>query len=184
MRRFILLVFALMGIAPPIWGQLVASNVVQFLVVRLNYSSHALKQIYYFAQPYQVSPPQAGEVPYGNLFVKIVPALDFGRTTMRSRETGQMIYEATTVWSGMGEHRFPTPEYLLPPGDPGPNIDRPARIDYVRNFDWDSTDVAGFGRPPKLQRPFLDLRPKNSACCFIYIPSRWARPIPLPPSGW
>lgn len=153
MRRFILFVFALMGFAPPIWGKPVVSNEVQFLVVRLNYSTHAVKQIYYFTQPYQVSPPQAGEVPYGNLFVKIVPALDFGRTTMRSSETGQVIYEATTVWSGMGEHRFPTPEYLVPPGDPGPNIDRPAHIGYVRNFDWDSTDVAKVWQAAKTSTP-------------------------------
>ncbi len=164
MRRFILLVFALMGIAPPIWGQPGASNEVQFLVVRLNYSSHALKHIYYFTQPYQVSSPQAGEVPYGNVFVKIVPALDVGRTTMRSNETGQVIYEATTVQSGMGEHLFPTPEYLVPPGDPGPNIDHPARIDYARNLD--STDVAGVWQATKTSTPVSRFRTEKFGVLF------------------
>lgn len=153
MRRFVLLVFALVGFAPSILAHAVASDEVQFLVVRLNYSTLAFKQIYYLTQPYQVSPPQAGEVPHGTVFVKIVPPTDFGRTTMRSSETGQVIYEASTVWSGMGEHIFPTPECLVPPGDPGPYIDRPAHLAYVRNFDWDSTDVGEVWEAAKTSTP-------------------------------
>jgi hypothetical protein len=72
---------------------------------------------------------------------------------MRSSETGQVIYEATTVWSGMGEHLFPTPEHLVPPGDPEPNIERPARIDHAKNFDWDSADVGEVWKAAKSSTP-------------------------------
>ncbi|MDZ7264838.1 MAG: hypothetical protein ONB16_09665, partial [candidate division KSB1 bacterium] len=83
---------------------------IKFAVIRLDYLSYSLKSIYYFQQPFQVDAPKEQEQIYHDLFVRIIPACDFGGTTIRNANTGKVIYEATTVWSGMGEHLFPTPE--------------------------------------------------------------------------
>jgi photosystem II stability/assembly factor-like uncharacterized protein len=90
-----------------------APDSVKFAVIRLDYLSYSLKHIYYFQQPYQVSSPAEGEQIYHDLFFRIVPALDFGGTTIRSANTGKVIYEATTVWTGTGIHLFPTPEFEM-----------------------------------------------------------------------
>ncbi len=90
-----------------------APDSVKFAVIRLDYLSYSLKHIYYFQQPYQVSSPAEGEQIYHDLFFRIVPALDFGGTTIRSANTGKVIYEATTVWAGTGIHLFPTPEFEM-----------------------------------------------------------------------
>ena len=84
---------------------------VKFAVINLDYLTYSLKHIYYFQQPYQTSIPTEGERIYHDLFVRIVPAGDFGGTTIRSANTGKVIYEATTVWNGTGVHLFPTPEF-------------------------------------------------------------------------
>jgi len=90
-----------------------APDSVKFAVIRLDYLSYSLKHIYYFQQPYQVSSPAEGEQIYHDLFFRIVPALDFGGTTIRSANTGKVIYEATTIWTGTGIHMFPTPEFEI-----------------------------------------------------------------------
>ncbi len=90
-----------------------APDSVKFAVIRLDYLTYSLKHIYYFQQPYQVSSPAEGERIYHDLLFCIVPALDFGGTTIRSANTGKVIYEATTVWAGTGIHLFPTPEFEM-----------------------------------------------------------------------
>lgn len=86
---------------------------VKFAVIRLDYLTYSLKHIYYFLQPYQVDTPKEQEQIYHDLLVRIVPAGDFGGTTIRSAKAGKVIYEATTVWNGTGVHIFPTPEFEI-----------------------------------------------------------------------
>ncbi len=86
---------------------------VKFAVIRLDYLTYSLKHIYYFQQPYQLDRPKEQERIYHDLFVRIIPAGDFGGTTIRNANTGKVIYEATTVWSGTGVHLFPTPEFEI-----------------------------------------------------------------------
>lgn len=81
---------------------------VKFAVIRLDYLTYSLKHIYFFKQPYQLSIPAEHETIYHDLYVRIIPAGDFGSTTIRSANTGKIIYEATTVWDGTGVHQFPT----------------------------------------------------------------------------
>lgn len=84
---------------------------VKVAVIRLDYLSYSLKHIYYFQQPFQIATPTEHERIYHDLLVRIIPASDFGGTTIRSVKTSQVIYEATTVWNGTGVHLFPTPEF-------------------------------------------------------------------------
>lgn len=81
---------------------------VKFAVIRLDYLTYSFKHIYFFKQPYQISIPAEHETIYHDLYVRINPARDFGGTTIRSANTGNIIYEATTVWAGTGVHLFPT----------------------------------------------------------------------------
>lgn len=88
----------------------------KFAVIRLDYLTYSLKFIYFFQQPYQPLPPPVYGKICGKLHVTIEGAMDFGGTTIRSLETGQVVYEATTVWAGSGKHIFPTPELQIYPG--------------------------------------------------------------------
>ncbi len=82
-------------------------NPAQFIVMRMDYQSYDFKYLYYFTQRYDVTLPDSNETTYHDLYVRIVPATDFGETTIRSRYSGEIIYQATTVWNGTGEHIFP-----------------------------------------------------------------------------
>ena len=80
---------------------------VKFILFRMDYQSYEVKNLYYFTQPYDIVLPDSEETVYHDLYVNIIPAGDFGETTIRSRTSGQMVYKATTVWMGSGEHIFP-----------------------------------------------------------------------------
>lgn len=88
-------------------------DAVKFAIIRLDYLSYSIKHIDYFQQPHLSSAPIGQEQIYHDLLVQIVPAADFGGTTIRSTNTGKVIYEATTVWNGTGAHLFPTPEFEI-----------------------------------------------------------------------
>ncbi|HEX9973274.1 MAG TPA: hypothetical protein VGD14_14475, partial [bacterium] len=110
-----------------------SADSVKFAVIRLDYLTYSPKHIYYFHQPYQISIPAEQEQSYHDLFVRIIPAGDFGGTTIRSAKTGRVIYEATTVWNGTGVHLFPTPEFEI--GKPDTIIKPiPEFIDIEDNF--------------------------------------------------
>lgn len=109
------------------------SESVKFAIIRLDYLSYSLKHIYYFQQPFQVDMAKELEQIYHELLVRIVPAGDFGSTTIRSANTGQVVYEATTVWNGTGVHRFPSPEFEI--GKPDTIINpAPEFIDIENHF--------------------------------------------------
>lgn len=106
---------------------------VKFAVIRLDYLTHSLKHIYYFQQPYQISPSAEHKQIYHDLYVCIIPAADFGGTTIRSANTGRVIYEATTVWNGTGIHLFPPSEFET--GKPDTFIkQQPEFIDIENHF--------------------------------------------------
>jgi hypothetical protein len=80
---------------------------VKFILFRMDYQSYEVKNQYYFTQPYDVVLPDSEETVYHDMYVRIFPAGDFGETIIRCRTSGQMIYKASTVWMGTGEHIFP-----------------------------------------------------------------------------
>ena len=65
----------------------------KFAVIRLDYLSYSPKNIYYFQQPFEIDDPKEQEQIYHDLFVQIIPAGDFGSTTIRSANTGKVIQE-------------------------------------------------------------------------------------------
>ncbi len=106
---------------------------VKFAVIRLDYLTYSIKHIYYFQQANYSCTPDPQEQIYHDLLVRIVPAGDFGGTTIRSVKTGKVIYEATTVWNGTGVHAFPTPEFEI--GKPDTIIEpKPQFIDFESHF--------------------------------------------------
>ncbi len=79
----------------------------------MDYSTYDLKHLYYFEQPYQAIFPADEESIHHDMFVHIVPAGDFGETTIRCRTTGEVVYYAKTIWMGTGQHIFPPSEYEI-----------------------------------------------------------------------
>jgi hypothetical protein len=86
---------------------------VKFVVVRMDYLTYQPKHLYYFQQQYNISNPAETEKIYHDLYVKIVPATDFGGTTIRSATTGEIVYDATALWCGTGQHIFPTSDFEI-----------------------------------------------------------------------
>ena len=80
----------------------------KFILLRMDYLTFQPKHLYYFQQPYSISNPAETEKIYHDLYVKIVPATDFGSTTIRSATTGEIVYDATALWCGTGQHISPT----------------------------------------------------------------------------
>ena len=79
----------------------------KFIVFRMDYQTYAVKYLYFFLQPQNISLPDSLETVYHDLYVHITPAGDFGGTVIRSRASGDTVYWATTVWNGSGHHIFP-----------------------------------------------------------------------------
>jgi hypothetical protein len=105
----------------------------KFAIIRLDYLTYSLKHIYYFQQPFQTSIPAEHEQSYHDLYVRIIPAGDFGSTTIRSATTDNIIYNATTVWMGTGIQLFPSPEFEI--GKPDTIIKpNPEFIDIENHF--------------------------------------------------
>lgn len=116
-----------------------APDSVTFLVVRLDYLTCQPKHVYYFQQVYDYSFPELGEDVYHDLFVKISPG-DFGETTMRSRTTGELVYQATTIWQDTGKHIFPTSEFEIEISDSSTEL-KPKFLDYVDFYFVNPTDT-------------------------------------------
>lgn len=119
---------------------------VKFLVARLDYSTYDLKHLYYFEQPYQAIFPADEESIHHDMFVHIVPAGDFGETTIRCRTTGEVVYYAKTIWMGTGQHIFPPSEYEIFETDSIENrnlqfVDFDTSFFFVEN-DWLRADSA------------------------------------------
>ncbi len=131
---------------------------VKFAVIRLDYLTYSLKHIYYFQQPYQIDTPKEQEQIYHDLFVRIIPACDFGGTTIQSTKTGKVIYEATTVWAGSGKHIFPTPEFEILSGDSGLENTSPVYFDLVNRF-FNENDSARADTAWNIAQHFAPLSP-------------------------
>lgn len=128
MNMLILVVVAFLC-APNVWA-----NDVRFFVARFDYQTLESKNLYYFTQTMRVSPPEEGESLYGGLYVKILPAGDFGSTLIRSVAAGDTVYAATTIWDGIGRHVFPPPEYEIDSRKSESKTPTPIRQDFVTYF--------------------------------------------------
>jgi len=84
---------------------------VEFTVIRLDYQTSNLKHVYYFQQTIDMAISENDDRLHHGLKVEIVPAGDFGETTIRSVLSGHTVYQATTIWDGTGEHLFPTSNF-------------------------------------------------------------------------
>ncbi|MBN1350355.1 T9SS type A sorting domain-containing protein [candidate division KSB1 bacterium] len=117
---------------------------VKFILARFDYQTMESKNLYLYHQPLNPGRPQSDEELYGELYVKIEPAGDFGSTLMRSKATGDTVYNATTIWDGKGEHIFPPPEYEIDASPGSDSLVHPMRLDVVDDF-FDSDDSAKVG---------------------------------------
>jgi hypothetical protein len=70
-----------------------STDTVKFAVIRVDYLTYSLKDIYFFQQPYQISIPAEHEQIYHSPYVRFNPAVDFGGTTIRNANMGMVIYE-------------------------------------------------------------------------------------------
>ncbi|HDP98762.1 MAG TPA: T9SS type A sorting domain-containing protein [bacterium] len=73
------------------------------------------------------------------MYLHIVPAGDFGETTIRSRFSGQMVYKAATVWNGRGKHIYP-PSPLFAGSATGLSTPELKFLDYEDYF-WQEGDA-------------------------------------------
>jgi hypothetical protein len=80
---------------------------VQFVILRLDDQSYAIKGGYQFSQPFRKPVPPEHFVRVGDIEYRTVPAGDFGYTEIRSRLTGQLVARASTIWMGRGRWEFP-----------------------------------------------------------------------------
>ena len=113
--RKVVITNVLLMLSTMIYGQEDRAEV-EFTVIRLDYQDFGVKFIYNFTQSVDMSSFEDNTTQYHGLDVNIVAAMDFGGTTMTGKLTGQIVYEATTVWNGIGEHIFPTREFEKSPG--------------------------------------------------------------------
>ncbi|MDW7681159.1 MAG: hypothetical protein SCK70_11380, partial [bacterium] len=91
MKRIVLLTLML----ATFWNPLLAAGAAepaQFIVMRMDYQSFQIKYLFYFTQPVEFALPDSFENQHHDLYLHIVPAADFGETTIRSRFSGQMVY--------------------------------------------------------------------------------------------
>ena len=83
------------------------SSDVHIVVARLDYLTYSIKGYYEFSQPYE---PTDFTLPYtliGNVAYYQQPPGDFGYTNVMSALTGDTLFHASTIWSGMGRMVFP-----------------------------------------------------------------------------
>ena len=83
------------------------SSDVHIVVARLDYLTYSIKGYYEFSQPYE---PTDFTIPYtliGEIAYYQQPAVDFGYTNVISALTGDTLFHASTIWSGMGQMVFP-----------------------------------------------------------------------------
>ena len=83
------------------------SSDIHIVVARLDYLTYSIKGYYEFSQPYE---PTDFTIPYtliGELAYYQQPAVDFGFTNAVSALTGDTLFHASTIWSGMGQMVFP-----------------------------------------------------------------------------
>jgi hypothetical protein len=142
---------------------------VKFTVIRLDYLTYSLKCINFFQQPFQISIPAEQEQIYHDLYVRIIPAGDFGGTTIRSANTGEAIYEATTVWNGTGVHVFPTPEFEV--GKPDTIITPIPEFIDIENYFFNTGDSARADTAWQTAAAFAPLMPfeNDKYGAFIYL---------------
>lgn len=119
-----------------LFGSLSAASIdpVGFIVIRMDYLTYQFKYLYYFTQPYDICLPDSNETARHDFYVRIIPAVDFGETTIRHRATGQKIYHATTVWAGSGEHLFPSSPLAVIPDTFVHSQPQPKFIDFEDYF--------------------------------------------------
>lgn len=87
---------------------------VDFVIVRLDYQTYAIKGYYELYHPYRKSLPEEGHTEAGNIFYRVMYPCDFGFTSVKSRLTGGLLVEASSVWMGTGSFHYP-PDSLFSP---------------------------------------------------------------------
>ncbi len=80
---------------------------VNFAIVRLDYQTYDIKGCYELTQPYHKSMPEESYTRTGNVFYRYVPPCDFGYISVKSRLTGELLVDATSVFMGMGAFYYP-----------------------------------------------------------------------------
>lgn len=113
---------------------------VDFLIYRLDYQSYELEHIYYLRQPVDLTYSQSNFHHYHGLDVEIVPAGDFGYTRIYSTLTHELVYGASTVWDGTGEHDFPDDSYEATLGDTAFMDDEPSFVDVESYYFFNEAD--------------------------------------------
>ncbi|MBN2012433.1 T9SS type A sorting domain-containing protein [candidate division KSB1 bacterium] len=114
---------------------------VDYLIYRLDYQTYQMKHLYYLQDYAETSASFNSHQVYHGLDVEFKPAGDFGSTTIRNVFSNQIVYKASTVWSGTGQHIFPTNEFIVEePGDSSFFQTDPEFIDLATYF-FDESDV-------------------------------------------
>ena len=120
------------------------SSDVHIVVVRLDYLTYSIKGYYEFSQPYE---PTDFTIPYtliGEIAYYQQPAVDFGFTNAVSALTGDTLFHAATIWSGMGQMVFPHDSLFKVEYDTGIISAPPDTVLYVLLFEStsESADTA------------------------------------------
>ncbi|HVP40218.1 MAG TPA: FG-GAP-like repeat-containing protein [Candidatus Saccharimonadales bacterium] len=105
-----------------------------FVIVRLDYQTLALKTHCALSQPLRKSLAPTGYWGFGDVFYAHEPANDFGYTRLVSRLTGREVLNASTVWSGRGGCEFPPDSMFQSTFEPGEVSRAPNSACYLSLF--------------------------------------------------
>lgn len=80
---------------------------VDFVIVRLDYQTFDIKGYYELTHPYHKSLPEEGYTRTGNIFYRYVSPSDFGYMSVKSRLTGELLVDASSIFMGTGAFHYP-----------------------------------------------------------------------------
>jgi hypothetical protein len=131
-RALLLLVLWLsfvFGPSPVAAGNAAAPDV-DFVILRLDFQTYAVKGGYRFTQPYRkLLRPPYGSVRVGNLYSLTMDEGEDGYTEMRSRLTGQVIARVGWAWCAPGAWEYPNS--LPSPMPVGGHAPDPSSLDRI-----------------------------------------------------
>ncbi len=107
---------------------------VDFVILRLDIQTYAIKGYYEFSQPYHKSFPEEGYTRAGNVFYRFVYPSDMGFLSVDSRLTGEHLVDASTIYWGMGSFDYPPDSLLLTDYEDGFVNPPPDSLTYVKLF--------------------------------------------------
>ena len=107
---------------------------VRFVVVRLDWRTHALKSHAEFRQPYRTAEAPRGFESAGRLWWHYAPPHDFGGIQLVSALTGRKVLQAGTVWDGTGSFEFPLPGDFSQDFDTGHLAHPPDTVVFLKRF--------------------------------------------------